>query len=212
MTTLRGEPMTAPLTEWREGRPLPTPAVLSPRQRTVLRRIAENKSTKEMAFEDGVSPKTIECLRMHIYKRSGLRGVAALTQWALKHRVAHWIVSLALPALVTGCVTSVPASRVTASPPLPVVETLTQQVAPVPALRRPLVLSWDYPGERTLTWFEVWHATRLNGTGTNVLSAFTWLGRTADTRWTVDPVLAQEYFITRATNAAGVSGWNVIRQ
>ena len=57
---------------------------LTPRQRMVLRLLAEGTSTKEIAFELSVSVKTVETLRSQIMQRLGLRSVAALVRYAIR--------------------------------------------------------------------------------------------------------------------------------
>lgn len=77
--------------------------ILTPRQLQVLKRIAEGQERKEIAAALGISLKTVE---YHIdgrgrgphgddrtiYQRLGTTNVAILTQWALKHGVAQWVV------------------------------------------------------------------------------------------------------------------------
>jgi DNA-binding NarL/FixJ family response regulator len=57
---------------------------LSPREREVLRKIAEGKSTKEIAFNFGVSVKTIESQRSQIMKKLKLGTIAELTKYAIR--------------------------------------------------------------------------------------------------------------------------------
>ena len=57
---------------------------LTPRQRDVLKRIAEGRSTKEIAFDLGLSVKTIETHRAQIMERLGIRDVAGLVRYALR--------------------------------------------------------------------------------------------------------------------------------
>lgn len=57
---------------------------LSPRQRTVLRLIAEGLSTKQVAAKLGVAPKTVEHYRTQISERLGLRDIASLTRYAIR--------------------------------------------------------------------------------------------------------------------------------
>lgn len=55
-------------------------------EREVLRRIARSLTTKEIAQELGLSPKTIENHRSHICAKLGLTGTNALVRFALEHR------------------------------------------------------------------------------------------------------------------------------
>lgn len=57
---------------------------LTPRQRDVLKRIAEGRSTKEIAFDLGLSVKTIETHRAQIMERLGIRDVAGLVRYAMR--------------------------------------------------------------------------------------------------------------------------------
>jgi DNA-binding NarL/FixJ family response regulator len=57
---------------------------LTPRQREILKLIAEGKSTKEMAFQLKVSVKTVETHRAQLMERLSIRGVPGLVRYALK--------------------------------------------------------------------------------------------------------------------------------
>jgi len=61
------------------------PPALSPRQREVLRLIALGRATKEIAFHLGLSPKTVETHRAQIMERLGIRDVAGLVRYSLRH-------------------------------------------------------------------------------------------------------------------------------
>ena len=60
---------------------------LSPRQREILQLIAEGKSTKEIAFALNVSVKTIETHRAAVMDRLGIRDVAGLVVFAVRHKL-----------------------------------------------------------------------------------------------------------------------------
>jgi len=75
---LAGQPEAPP------GTPALGAAQLSRREREVLQKIAEGKSTKEIAFVFGVSVKTIESQRSQAMKKLNLRNVAELTKYALR--------------------------------------------------------------------------------------------------------------------------------
>jgi len=60
------------------------PEPLTPRQREVLKRIAEGRSTKEIAFELSLSVKTVETHRAQIMERLGIRDVAGLVRYAMR--------------------------------------------------------------------------------------------------------------------------------
>ena len=57
---------------------------LTPRQREVLRLIAEGLSTKEIAFKLGLSVKTVETHRTQIMNRLQIRDVAGLVRYAIR--------------------------------------------------------------------------------------------------------------------------------
>jgi DNA-binding NarL/FixJ family response regulator len=57
---------------------------LTPRQREVLKRVAEGRSTKEIAFHLGLSVKTVETHRAQIMERLGIRDVAGLVRYAMR--------------------------------------------------------------------------------------------------------------------------------
>lgn len=58
---------------------------LTPRQREVLQRIAEGRSTREIADALHLSVKTVETHRADIMRRLNIFDVAGLTRYALKH-------------------------------------------------------------------------------------------------------------------------------
>ena len=61
-----------------------SPEPLTPRQRDVLKRIAEGRSTKEIAFDLNLSVKTVETHRAQIMDRLGIRDVAGLVRYAMR--------------------------------------------------------------------------------------------------------------------------------
>lgn len=58
---------------------------LTPREREILKLIADGKSIKEIAFQLGVSNKTIENHRQAIMQKLNLFSVAELTKYAIRH-------------------------------------------------------------------------------------------------------------------------------
>ena len=64
----------------------PTILDLTPTERRVLRLIAEDKETKEIADEMGISPRTVENHRAHICQKLDLRGANALLKFALANK------------------------------------------------------------------------------------------------------------------------------
>jgi len=58
---------------------------LTPRQREVLKMIAEGRATKEIAFALNLSVKTVETHRAQIMDRLGIRDVAGLVRYAIRN-------------------------------------------------------------------------------------------------------------------------------
>ena len=63
----------------------PATRPLSAQETRVLRYIARGFTTKEIASECNLSPKTVETYRSRIYEKLGLRGRAELVQYAIAH-------------------------------------------------------------------------------------------------------------------------------
>lgn len=59
--------------------------LLTPRQREVLQRIAEGRSTREIAQTLHLSVKTVETHRAELMRRLGIHDVAGLTRYAIRH-------------------------------------------------------------------------------------------------------------------------------
>ena len=57
---------------------------LTERQAEVLKLLVQGKSTKEVAFELGLSPKTVEVHRANIMERLQVRDLTALTRYAIR--------------------------------------------------------------------------------------------------------------------------------
>ncbi len=66
------------------GRGSPAAAALSPRQKEVLRLLAEGKSSKEIAGELGLATRTVESHRREISRRLDLHSVAELVKYAIR--------------------------------------------------------------------------------------------------------------------------------
>jgi DNA-binding NarL/FixJ family response regulator len=67
----------------------PAPAAtddLTPRQKEVITLIARGKSSKEIARELGLSPKTVDVHRARIMERLRLNDIAGLTRYAMSRR------------------------------------------------------------------------------------------------------------------------------
>ena len=65
------------------GRPAAAPT-LTARQREILKLIAEGQSTKEIAYQLGVSVKTVETHRAQLMERLEIRDIAGLVRYALR--------------------------------------------------------------------------------------------------------------------------------
>lgn len=63
----------------------PSTPGLTVRQLEILKRVASGMTTKTIARELGISPKTVEFHRSQLMQRVGLRDVAGLTRYALQH-------------------------------------------------------------------------------------------------------------------------------
>jgi len=73
----------------RDARPAPPPGteVLSPREREVLRGIAQGRANKEIGAELGISTRTVEAHRQALMKKLGIHTVAGLTRYCLEHGI-----------------------------------------------------------------------------------------------------------------------------
>lgn len=60
---------------------------LTPRQSEVLKRLALGRSTKEIAFELQLSPKTVETYRAQIMERLEIHDLAGLVRYAIRHNL-----------------------------------------------------------------------------------------------------------------------------
>jgi DNA-binding NarL/FixJ family response regulator len=58
---------------------------LTPRERQILQLVADGKSVKEIAYELGVSHKTVENQRQTIMQKLNLFSIAELTKYAVRH-------------------------------------------------------------------------------------------------------------------------------
>lgn len=78
-----------PDTQVSELRRVTEPRDLTDRQREVLQLIAEGKLSKEIAGILNISIKTVEFHRQKIMDQLGLRSIAELTRYAVKHGIVH---------------------------------------------------------------------------------------------------------------------------
>lgn len=85
--TLAGELLQA-----RRQEPAPTPdplAMITPRQRDVLRLFAEGRSAKQVAIALGISTRTVEFHKYQMMETLGVRTNAELVHFAIKHGVVE---------------------------------------------------------------------------------------------------------------------------
>jgi DNA-binding NarL/FixJ family response regulator len=64
-------------------------SLLTAREREVLQLVAEGKSTKEIAEQLQISPKTADTHRQQIMRKLELRSVAELTKWAVREGITE---------------------------------------------------------------------------------------------------------------------------
>lgn len=74
--------------------------VLTKQQQDVLRLLAEGKNAKEIAMQMKLSPKTIEGHRLNIKQRLGIGSLALLVQYALKNRIARFVLLAAAASIL----------------------------------------------------------------------------------------------------------------
>jgi DNA-binding NarL/FixJ family response regulator len=72
-----------------EANTLPRADALTPRQRQVLQLLAEGHGTKEIAVALSISTKTVEFHKYTIMERLGVRTIAGLTKYAVRHGFAE---------------------------------------------------------------------------------------------------------------------------
>jgi DNA-binding CsgD family transcriptional regulator len=60
--------------------------MLSPSERRILRLIAENKTSKEIADALNISFRTVQAHRAHICRKLKLEGFNRLLQFAIEHK------------------------------------------------------------------------------------------------------------------------------
>jgi DNA-binding NarL/FixJ family response regulator len=70
------------------GRRKPGIAQLTIAERRVLKRVAHGKTSREIATECGISPRTVDSHRAHISEKLGIKGRNRLLHFALEHRDA----------------------------------------------------------------------------------------------------------------------------
>jgi DNA-binding NarL/FixJ family response regulator len=68
----------------RIGGPLSPLEQLTPRQREILQLVAEGKNTKEVAYDLGISIKTVESHRLQLMERLNIHDVPGLVRYAIR--------------------------------------------------------------------------------------------------------------------------------
>ncbi|MGK2961172.1 MAG: response regulator [Gemmatimonadaceae bacterium] len=63
------------------------PDNLTPRERQVISRIARGLTTKEIAAELEIGPRTVDTYRENIARKVGISTVAGLTRYVIEHRI-----------------------------------------------------------------------------------------------------------------------------
>lgn len=87
-TTRAGESYFSPrLVAERDGANGQGKGALTTRQPEVLRRVASGMTTKEIARELGISPKTVEFHRGQLMEKLGVRDVTGLTRYAVQNGI-----------------------------------------------------------------------------------------------------------------------------
>jgi len=57
---------------------------LTPRERQILQMVAEGKTTKKIAYELHISPKTVDATRLKVMEKTDIHNIAELTKYAIK--------------------------------------------------------------------------------------------------------------------------------
>lgn len=75
----------SPVVEPRPVAPGPGPAVLTPREREIVRLVAGGLISKEIGERLGLSPRTVEKERGEIMEKIGVRDLSGLIRWSVRH-------------------------------------------------------------------------------------------------------------------------------
>jgi len=65
---------------------IPGLRLLTPQERAILVRVAQDKSSKEIALEMGIAPKTVDAHRLNICHKLNVHGNHVLTRFAIQHK------------------------------------------------------------------------------------------------------------------------------
>jgi DNA-binding NarL/FixJ family response regulator len=63
-------------------------SILTPREREVLKLVAEGRSTAQIAADIGISTKTVDTHRQHLMDKLNIRGIADLTRYAIREGIS----------------------------------------------------------------------------------------------------------------------------
>lgn len=63
-------------------------SILTPREREVLKLVAEGRSTAQIATDIDISMKTVDTHRQHIMDKLNIRGIADLTRYAIREGIS----------------------------------------------------------------------------------------------------------------------------
>ena len=63
-------------------------SVLTPREREILKLVAEGRSTAQIAADMDISTKTVDTHRQHIMDKLNIRGIADLTRYAIREGIS----------------------------------------------------------------------------------------------------------------------------
>lgn len=63
-------------------------SVLTPREREILKLVAEGRSTPQIAADMDISTKTVDTHRQHIMDKLNIRGIADLTRYAIREGIS----------------------------------------------------------------------------------------------------------------------------
>lgn len=61
--------------------------LLSSREREILRLVADGKTSREIGERLSISPKTVDAYRSRLMRKIGVKNLAALVKFAIKHRL-----------------------------------------------------------------------------------------------------------------------------
>jgi DNA-binding CsgD family transcriptional regulator len=62
---------------------------ITPRERQIVRLVAEARTTKQIAFQLGIGAKTVEAHRTHIMKKLGLHSASEIVRYAISNGIVE---------------------------------------------------------------------------------------------------------------------------